>query len=104
MNNTMHLKIYKDMVPTTSYQLKEKLKKFLTENGYRQNNQYTFKDKELEEITGIKVVWWSNWANQSVPAHIFLLLHLNFDIDLKEFFATGELKKISREGREDACA
>jgi len=102
--NSMHLDTYRQMVSITSSELREKLKKFLSDHGYRKSTQYTFKNKELEELTGIKVVWWGNWTNKVVPAHIFLLLHLKFNIDLKEFFATGELKKISREGREDACA
>jgi len=102
--NSLHLDTYRKMVKINSLELREKLKKFLSENGYRDNSKYDFRNKELEELTGIKVVWWGNWKHQAVPAHIFLMLHLNFDLDLKEFFATGELKKISREERKNECA
>lgn len=99
---SMHLDTYRDMVKIGSFELKDKLKTFLTEEGYHKG--YAFKNKELEALTGIKSVWWGNWKHQAIPAHIFLLLHINFDIDLKLFFTTGDLKKISREGCENACA
>ena len=98
------LPTYKSMLKVTSIGLRDKLMAFLTENNYRTSKRYKFTLEELETITGIKVVWWTNWKRQSVPAHVILMLHINFDIDLQEFFATGELKKISREGRENVCA
>ena len=100
----MNLARYKEMVKVGSLEFRDKLKVFLIKEGYRINTTYLFTQKELEELTGIKVVWWNNWANHTIPSHILLFLHLDFEIDLEVFFATGELKKISREGAENVCA
>lgn len=98
------LRAYSSMLKVGSMEFKDKLMAYLTENGYRKSNTYRFTIKELEEITGIKEVWWGNWKRQAIPGHALVLLHLNFDIDLKELFATGELKKISKGGRNGKCA
>lgn len=100
----MNLPNYRKLVKVSSLQFRDKLRVFLKEEGYRAKDTYQFTQKEIESITGIKVAWWGNWKYQSIPAHIFLLLHLNFDVDLNEFFSTGELKKNSRGGRENECA
>ena len=90
---------YKKSFPKDSFQFRRDLKKYLEENGHRKNPTNTeFRDGELEEITGFARQWWRNWKLQEyIPAHILLHLHVNFNLDLKTFLATGELKKILRE-------
>ena len=100
----MNLARYKEAVPMGSLEFRDKLKVFLMKEGYRTKTTYLFTQKELQDITGIKIVWWNNWSNHTMPAYILLFLHLDFGIDLEVFFATGELKKISRGGAENVCA
>lgn len=95
----LDLYTYRDMLKVDSLELRDKLRVFLNENGYRKQKGYKFTLKELYELTGTKIESWNNWKNQAIPPHVMILLHLRFDIDLKIFFDTGELKKISREGR-----
>lgn len=96
---------YKALVRVGSLEFRDKLMVYLSNEGYRKNKTYKFTIKELYEITGIKIESWNNWKQVgSIPAHVLVLLHVYFDIDLIHFFETNELKKISREGRENVCA